>query len=195
MRFSKFNKNSLFFFKSYQSCFTSFNNRIFESFIYFLKYRCFLDLGFNTLIEYKSIINYKSILLLKVINTKTLFENILIYSFLNQNKLIYDCIWYFIKKCYFNGCFLKGRILDTLENGFSVGICGTIGHLPQNDSVLIDSNKNLKTNLFYIISIDFTKKTYILSQENVLQQSKNIFLKLLKIKNLVLANISKRIKS
>lgn len=195
MYFSKFNKSSFLLLKNYQSCFTSLNNRILKSYIYYSKYKCFLDLSFNTLIEYKSIISCKKNLLVKVVYTKSLFENILIYNFLNQKKLIYNCIWYFIKKCYFNGCFLKGRILDVLENGYSIGICGTIGHLPKTDFILINSNKSLKVNIFFITKVNFIKKSYLLSQENILQQSTKTFFKLLKNKNLVLANISKRIKS
>ena len=82
-------------------------------------------------------------------------------------------MWSILKKSYKYKCILKGKILNSIRFGFSVGICGLIGFLPKR-FFLSKSNNSL----FIISSLDPLKKTFILSQNGINKLCSRIIIKL-----------------
>lgn len=203
MYFSKYNKSSVFFLKKYQNCYLLFSNRVIESLIFSLRYICYLDLGFNTLITYKTLTKFRNTALISVNHLDLLFEYLsLNHNFTNKKKFMFSYVWFFIKKCYINCCYLKGMFLNNFEDGYCIGICGIVGFLFQNKNLLTNFDKKTNTDIFFITRLNFLNKTFVVSQENILKQSTRIFFKLTvslnytsKNKDVFLADISKRLQS
>ena len=181
MYLTKFNKNSYILLKSSQSCYGYFYNRIIESYTHKLNSKVYLDFGLNCFIEYsnqKDRVADKSKILVSLCNLNDVFDDISInyFFFCKDFKFLY--VWFFIKKSYSNKCYLRGRYLNMLKNGYSIGVCGTVGFLSRIHQHLPYFNKNLNSSVFYVKKLDLTKKVYTLSQKNIVKQSSRVLFKL-----------------
>lgn len=160
--FSKYTLYSNSQFKSSMHCFALFENRFVEAFIYNYNKVSYIDFGF----KYLNIINLKNkkikYLIFKTMFLKNLYNDINLNCVNYKNDFVHSFMWSILKKAYRYKCILKGKILNSIRFGFSVGICGLIGFLPKKFFL----SKN-NSSLFSISSVDLLKKTFILSQRDM----------------------------
>lgn len=90
-------------------------------------------------------------------------------------KLSTKILFYILLKQKKKKIFLKGRIVDFIRGGFSVGICGYVAFLPKSHSFF----KFLgKTTFFYLLSVNFARKSFVVSQKYINKTIKRRLLKL-----------------
>lgn len=180
MHHTKFNKDSLFLIKKSQTCFGNFYNRVVEGIICRSNLKLFIDFGFSSLIEYKNFSNFdcQNLVLISLHQLNSVFDNVVIDRFFSNKDFRFIYVLYFLKKAYIKKCFLKGRFLNVTRNGYSVGICGTIGFLSKVQLYLPYFNRKFDNSIFYISKLDLIKRIYILSQKNIIKQSSRVLFKL-----------------
>jgi ribosomal protein S1 len=176
----KFLKDDYILLKKHLNCFSLFNNRALEGFVYITNNDTFIDIGFKYIVKTNNNNNNnnndnKYFTFLKILRLETLFNDSEIDYLSIKNNINYKLNWSFIKKAFNIKCILNGRILNPIKDGFSVGICGFIGFLSRKD--IIVSNVKFKS-VFNIISVDISKKTFVVSQK---QLDKAIFRVLFKL--------------
>lgn len=94
---------------------------------------------------------------------------------IKKEKLSTKILFYILLKQKQKKIFLKGRIIDIIRGGFSVGICGYIAFLPKSHSFF----KFLgKLTFFYLLSVNFVRKSFVVSQKNINKTIKRRLLKL-----------------
>jgi ribosomal protein S1 len=90
-------------------------------------------------------------------------------------KLSTKILFYILLKQKRKRIFLKGRIIDIIRGGFSVGVCGYITFLPKSHAFF----KSLgKLGFFYLLSANFARKSFIVSQRHIHKTIKRRLLKL-----------------
>jgi hypothetical protein len=155
-------------FKKQATCFLPFYNRKVKVFIYVMNN--FLLYNFN-LFQNKQKKNKSSITIES--NTSSLFNDVNL-EFFNQNNFKYlNYVWYLIKKIYQKKCFVFCKMLKITFGGFILGCLGFIGFLPKLYTII----KNFKVSIFFILSIDYLGKIYF-SQKKLSKLCLHIFLKL-----------------
>ena len=169
-----FYKDVLSDFKANINCFSLFNNRITEGKIYHFKNLSLIDIGFKyfTTIEKSLTTNTISLRIVKL-------ESILNDLHFDYNKLkielVYRLNWSLIKKAFINRCFIRGRVLNPIYNGFSVGVWGFVGFMPKKYSII--NKPNIKS-VFVIMSIDYLKNTFVVSQNKIDKTSPRILFRM-----------------
>nr|YP_010577923.1 ribosomal protein S1 [Cryptomonas pyrenoidifera]UZP15143.1 ribosomal protein S1 [Cryptomonas pyrenoidifera] len=171
----KFFKNDIQEFKNSLNCFSLFEDRITEGANFELSDSISIDVGFKYIIKIKKGSSHNYYTLLKLIKLETLFNDSLIDFSNSKNNLNKKSNWLIIKKAFDIKCFLPGKILNPIKNGFSVGVCGFIGFMPKKYA--LDSYSNLKS-VFIINNIDVLKKTFILSQRQIDKTTFRVLFKL-----------------
>lgn len=71
--------------------------------------------------------------------------------------------------------FIKGRLLNTVKRGFSVGVSGVVAFLPLSSVIKVNKDKS---GIFYIESINLQEEIVVLSQKNVHKKTHKVLLKL-----------------
>lgn len=174
---NKLNYNNVFLnynlilIKKHLNCFSLFDSRMIEAFSFKVGNYSFGDIGFKYVIKIKTSNNSSNnyYLVIKILRLETLFNDCDTDSSSIKDDINRKLNWSFIKKAFNIKCILSGKILNTIKNGFSVGICGFIGFMPKKHSIIsYPGNKSV----FNIINIDILKRTFILSQK---QLHKSIF--------------------
>lgn len=90
-------------------------------------------------------------------------------------KLSTKILFYILLKQKRKKIFLKGRTLDIIRGGYSVGICGYIAFLPKSHAFF----KLLgKITFFYLLSVNFARKSFVVSQKYINKTIKRRLLKL-----------------
>jgi len=173
--FKNFFEDDIILIKKHLNCFSLFNNRVLEGFVYVVNNDVFVDFGFKYIIESSYHNHSKYSIILKILKLETLFNDSEI-DYLNvKNNINHKLNWPFIKKAFNIRCILNGKILNPIKDGFSVGICGFVGFIARKET--ITNNTNFKS-IFNIISIDILKKTFVVSQK---QLDRTIFRVLFKL--------------
>jgi hypothetical protein len=169
-----FYRDALIEFKTKLNCFALFNNRIIEGKVYHLKTFSIIDIGFKylTTTEQALITNTVS---LKVIKLETILNDL--HSDYNRfkNDLAFKLNWSLIKKAFINRCLVRGRVLNSIYSGLSIGVWGFVGFLPQKYSI---TNKCNIRSVFVIMNIDYLKNTFVLSQSKIDKTSPRILFRL-----------------
>ena len=161
-------------FKIKMNCFGLFNNRIIEGNVYHFKNFSIVDIGskYLTITEQSLLTKSVSVKLLKL-------ETILNNQHLDYNRFKNDLAlkfnWSLIKKAFISKCLIRGRVLNSVYNGFSIGVWGFVGFLPKKYSII---NRCNTRSVFVIMSIDFLKNTFVLSQNKVDKTSPRILFRL-----------------
>jgi len=169
-----FYKDALVSFKSKLSCFALFNNRIIEGNVYSFKNFSIIDVGFKylTTTEHSLVVSTIS---LKILKLESILNDLHFDYNRFKNDLALKLNWSLIKKAFINRCFVKGRILNPIYNGFSIGICGFVGFVPRKHSI---ANKCNLRSVYVIMSIDYLKNTFVLSQNKIDKTSPRILFRL-----------------
>jgi ribosomal protein S1 len=170
----KFYRNVFSSFKIEMNCFTLFSNRIIEGNVYHLKNFSTVDIGFKYLV-FLDKPSYASTIPLKVIRLEGILNDIHCDYIKFKNDLAFKLNWSLIKKAFINRCILRGRILNPIYNGFSVGIWGFVGFVPKRHSII--DKCNLRS-VFIVMSIDHFKNTFILSQNKIEKTSQKVLFRL-----------------
>ena len=167
---SFFYKDALVDFKSKMNCFSLFNNRIIEGKIYHFKNLSTVDIGFKylTTIEKFSATNAIN---LKVVKLESILNDLHFDYNRLKSDLVFRLNWSLVKKAFINKCFVRGRVLNPIYNGFSVGVWGFVGFAPKKYSII---NKSNVRSVFIIMSIDYLKNTFVLSQNKIDKTSPRI---------------------
>lgn len=167
---SFFYKDALVDFKSKMNCFSLFNNRIIEGKIYHFKNLSTVDIGFKylTTIEKFSATNAIN---LKVVKLESILNDLHFDYNRLKSDLVFRLNWSLVKKAFINKCFVRGRVLNPIYNGFSVGVWGFVGFSPKKYSII---NKSNVRSVFIIMSIDYLKNTFVLSQNKIDKTSPRI---------------------
>ena len=167
---SFFYKDALVDFKSKMNCFSLFNNRIIEGKIYHFKNLSTVDIGFKylTTIEKFSATNAIN---LKVVKLESILNDLHFDYNRLKTDLVFRLNWSLVKKAFINRCFVRGRVLNPIYNGFSVGVWGFVGFAPKKYSII---NKSNVRSVFIIMSIDYLKNTFVLSQNKIDKTSPRI---------------------
>lgn len=167
---SFFYKDALVDFKSKMNCFSLFNNRIIEGKIYHFKNLSTVDIGFKylTTIEKFSATNAIN---LKVVKLESILNDLHFDYNRLKSDLVFRLNWSLVKKAFINRCFVRGRVLNPIYNGFSVGVWGFVGFAPKKYSII---NKSNVRSVFIIMSIDYLKNTFVLSQNKIDKTSPRI---------------------
>ena len=154
-------------FKTKMACFAFFDNRIIEGSVYTFKNLSIIDIGFKYLITEKVLLT--DIVKLKITKLESTLNDLHFYYIKLASNLT---IWSLIKKVFTNKCIIKGRILNPVQKGFSVGIFGFVGLVPQKHFFIHKSSERplfgIKS-VFLIKSIDHLKKTITLSQSKIIK--------------------------
>lgn len=149
--------------KTKMNCFALFNNRIVEGKIYSSEDFFIIDIGFKylTIAKWPLMINTIS---LKVLKLETILNDLYFDHVKFKTDLAFRLNWSLIKKAFINRCFIRGRMLNSMYNGFSVGIWGFVGFLPKKYAII--NRCNIRS-VFVIMSIDYLKNTFVLSQSKI----------------------------
>lgn len=163
-------------FKIKMACFAPFDNRIIEGSVYTFKNLSIVDVGFKYLIIEKILLT--DIVKLKITKLESTLNDLHFYHVKLASNLIN---WSLIKKAFTNNCIIKGRVLNPVQKGFSVGIFGFIGLISQKHFFI--HKRSLKPlfgikSVFLIKSIDYLKKTIHLSQSKVIKVWSRILFRL-----------------
>jgi len=173
-RLLKFYADAFDSLKNNINCFSLFSNRIIEGKVYNFRNSCITDIGFKYLIFSEEPFPTSS-MNLKVIKLETSLNSLHCDYIKFKNDLALKLNWSLIKKAFVNKCILKGRILNPIYNGFSVGIWGFVGFISKRQ--FLSSKLSLKS-VFIITSIDYFKNTFVLSQHRVDKTIPRILLRL-----------------
>ena len=169
-----FYKDALIDFKSKANCFSLFNNRIVEGNIYRLKNFSFIDICFKYLTPTEQSLTTNTINL-KVVKLESILNNMHFDSNKFKSDLCFKSNWSLLKEAFTNKCFVRGRVLNPIYNGFSVGIWGFVGFAPKKYSII---NKCDARSVFIIMSIDYLKNTFVLSQNKIDKTSPRILFRM-----------------
>jgi len=161
---NKFYNKTLSELKNYLNCFSSPKHRIIEGVTLKFENSYVIDIGYKYLIQVKNgnFLNY--FILLKMFKLETFFKDFDIDFIKFKSDLHNKFNWSVIKKAFENECFLNGKVLNPLRNGFSVGICGFVGFIPKK--YYLGDNHNIYS-IFILTNVDFMKKTFTLSQKQI----------------------------
>jgi ribosomal protein S1 len=194
----KFNSNTYKLFKNSITCFGPLQKRIIEGKIDVIISKdklVFIDFGF--LNEIESFLTELSLRIpeffclttkcnfikkfssfeFKVVVLQSFFLNETIikkHYFLNFNVFLFI----FLKQKQKKKRYIKGRILNLTKGGYSIGVCGFVGFLPNSHTLLKLSKSIGIINSFYIITINKKKKNFIFSQRRMEKILKRRLLKL-----------------
>jgi hypothetical protein len=183
---NKFNQKVLNIFKKSVQCFGPLhkrftkgkieiifsNNLLFIEFGFKYKLECFAsDLklripnffslkGKFTYIQKQNLINFNILVLQSFFFNETLIFKKKKLTNILEFKLFY-LLWSKLRK---NKFFLKGRILNALKGGFSVGFLGFIAFLPKSHALYAHVGCH---NAFYILAVNLEKQTFIVSQKRI----------------------------
>ena len=169
-----FYKDALIDFKSKMNCFSLFNNRIIEGNIYCFKNSSVIDIGFKYLTTIEQHLTTNTISL-KVVKLESILNNIHFDYNKFKSDLSFKSNWCLLKEAFINKCFVRGRVLNPIYNGFSVGIWGFVGFVPKKYSII---NKCNIRSVFIIMSIDYLKNTFVLSQSKIDKTSPRILFRM-----------------
>ena len=161
-------------FKTRMNCFALFSNRIIEGNVYHFKNFSIIDTGFKYLTLTEQPLTTKTITF-KILKLETILNDIYLDYNRFKNDLASKLNWSLIKKAFANKCLVRGRILNSVYNGFSVGIWGFVGFIPKKYSIVNRSNVR---SVFVIMSIDYLKNTFVLSQNKIDKTSPRILFRL-----------------
>jgi hypothetical protein len=167
-------------FKKFINCFNLFECRSILSVFFKYDNFFFLDFGFRYLIKIKSLCSFNNFVLINKMRFTGLYNDIhficalLKYSIVNHNKL------FIFKKVLLHNCFIIGRFLNTLSNGFSIGVFGFVGFVSKRNLIY---DKNMITSIFNIAKIDFFIKRIVLSQKSI---NKSVYRILFKLSSVIL---------
>jgi hypothetical protein len=173
-RLKKFYRDTFANFKTKINCFALFTNRVIEGSVYHFESFSIVDLGFKYLIMKDELLITNKINL-KVIKLETILNDLHCDYIKFKNDLAFKLNWSLIKKAFINRCLLRGRVLNPIYNGFSIGVWGFVGFIPKKYSIV--SKCNIRS-VFVITSIDYLKNTFILSQNKVDKTSPRILFRL-----------------
>ena len=173
-KLTKFYQNLLFSLKTRMNCFTLFSNRMIEGNVYHFKNFSAVDIGFKYLVFLDKPLS-TNIIPLKVLKLEGILNDIHCDYVKFKNDLAFKLNWSLIKKAFINRCILRGRILNPIYNGFSVGIWGFVGFVPKIYSII--DKCNLRS-VFVIMSINHFKNTFILSQNKIKKKSPRVLYRL-----------------
>jgi|688.fasta_scaffold718842_1 ribosomal protein S1 len=153
---------------------------------------CFIDFGFkaeieiffnelnlripklSSVVQQCNFIKQYSILRFKITNLNNFFLNKIEIK-LKKTKLSSKILFYILLKQKKKRIFLKGRLINVIRGGFSVGLCGYIAFLPKSHSFF----KFLgKVTLFFLLSLNFIRKSFVVSQRSITKIVKRRLLKL-----------------
>jgi len=173
-KLKKFYRDAFVNFKNNINCFTLFSDRIIEGNVYRFKNFSIVDIGFKYLITSEESFLTNTISL-KVIKLESILNDL--HSDYNKfkNDLVFKFNWSLIKKAFINRCLLRGRVLNAVYSGFSVGVWGFVGFVPKKYSVV---NKCNVRSVFVVMSIDYLKNTFVLSQNKIDKTSPRILYRL-----------------
>lgn len=173
-KLKKFYRDAFVNFKNNINCFTLFSDRIIEGNVYQFKNFSIVDIGFKYLITSEESFLTNTISL-KVIKLESILNDL--HSDYNKfkNDLVFKFNWSLIKKAFINRCLLRGRVLNAVYSGFSVGVWGFVGFVPKKYSVV---NKCNVRSVFVVMSIDYLKNTFVLSQNKIDKTSPRILYRL-----------------
>jgi ribosomal protein S1 len=161
---NKFYTKAIQEFKHNLNCFSLFDNRVVEGIVLEYNNSHFIDIGFKYLIKMRKLHPLNNSIILKIIKLETLFNDLHV----NYVSLKYDLNnklnWFILKKAFENKCFLNGKILNPVRNGFSVGICGFVGFIPKKHCINYKYNVS---SIYIITSFNLFKKTFSLSQKQI----------------------------
>lgn len=169
-----FYRDALYNFRTKLNCFVLFNNRTVEGKIYNLKEFSFIDIGFKYLIPISKNLSTDT-LILKITKIESTINDFHFDYNKFKNDHSFKVNWFLIKKAFANKCILKGKILNYIYNGFSVGVCGFVGFLPTKYSII---NKYSLNSIFIITNIDYFKNTFTLSQSRIDKTSLKVLFRL-----------------
>jgi ribosomal protein S1 len=159
--------NMLLDFKDKIACFALFDNRIIEGNVYIFKNFSTVDIGFKYLIIEKTLL--VDTVKLKVTRLESTLNDLHFFYIKLASNLMN---WSLIKKAFANKCVLKGRILNSVQKGFSVGVFGFVGLVLQKNFFINKQSLRpvlgIKT-VFLVKSIDYLKKTIHLSQSGIIK--------------------------
>jgi hypothetical protein len=177
---TKFIRNNFILLQRFLYCYGFFENRVVEGHNSSFRSKFYLDLGLNRLLEYdNSLIEFnKKKSLFLFYDLDFFFDEMLFDILLFNKKFVLVWVYYFLKKSYTSYCFLRGRLLNLIKNGYSIGICGIVCFLPKTESQEFYFNRKTKSSIFYIKKLDLLKKICILSQRNIIKQSSRVLFKL-----------------
>jgi ribosomal protein S1 len=160
----KFYKDVLIQLKTSTNCFNLFDNRVIEGAVVEFNNFFLVDIGFKYLIKMKKSYSLSYYIILKIVKLETLFNDLHVNYMNLKNDLNYKLNWSILKKAFQNKCFVIGRVLNPVRNGFSVGICGFVGFMPKKYTI---NNVNNVTSVFVINNIDLLKKSFVVSQKQI----------------------------
>lgn len=129
---------------------------------------------FQSVLNQCNFVKQHSILNFNIIVLHTFFLNNFDIK-TKKSKLSSKTLFYILLKQKRKKIFLKGRIIDSIKGGFSVGICSYIAFLPNSHSFLKYMGK---ITFFFLLSVNFARKSFVVSQRNI---NKTIKRKLLKL--------------
>jgi len=156
------------------NCFSLFNNRIIEGKVYYLRNFSIIDIGFKYLATTEKPLNVSTVSL-KVVRLETILNDLYCDYNRFKNDLASKLNWSLIKKVFINRCLIRGRVLNPIYNGFSIGVWGFVGFVPKKYSI---TNKCNVRSVFVIMSIDYLKNTFVLSQNKIDKTSPRILFRL-----------------
>lgn len=169
-----FYMDPLYNFKMILNCFILFESRVTEALVYNFRNSSTVDIGFKYLLP----VNKKLLtdtILLKVVKLESILNSTHSDYCNFKDNQGFKLNWSLIKKAFVNKCILKGKVLNQIYNGFSVGICGFVGFLPKKCSAM---TKNSLNSIFVISSIDHLKNSFVLSQNRIQKASLKILFRL-----------------
>ena len=162
-KLKKFYKDAFVNFKTKMNCFELFSDRIIEGNIYQFENSSIIDIGFKYLIETENLLTNKTINL-KVLRLESRLNDLHCDYNKFKSELVFKSNWCLIKRALISKCFLRGRVLNPIYNGFSIGVWGFVGFIPKKYSII---NKCNIRSVFVVISIDYLKNTFVLSQNKI----------------------------
>ena len=173
-KLKRFYKEAFVHFKTKMNCFSLFTDRIIEGNIYQFKNFSVVDIGFKYIIETENLLTNNTINL-KVIRLESNLNDLHYDYNKSKNELAFRINWSLIKKAFIGRCFLRGRVLNPIFNGFSIGVWGFVGFIPRKYSI---TNRCDIRSIFVVTSIDYLKNTFVLSQNKIDKTSPRILSRL-----------------
>lgn len=196
-KFHKFQKKNLKNLKSNLGCFSFFSKRNIKGKINFFFYnnKISLDFGFKNSIEcfenelqfrlpnfqsLKDQCNYfknVSFIIFRTLNLDSFFFQKILITLKKQKRFLLDFqvlyfVWY---RLMFNRNFIRGRVIHFLKGGFAIGFFGYIAFLPNSHAF---GPRLGLYEMFYFMSFNLEKKTFIVSQKRINKIIKRRLLKL-----------------
>lgn len=163
-KYYKYFDKNVFDLKRSMNCYNLFEHRFIESILFRYNDFFFFSLGFKYILEIKKYYSCNNHVLINNLSSNDS------YSYINfdlimikQNIFRYNKLS-ILNKVFHYGCFIVGRFLNTLENGFSIGIFGLVAFILKKSFL---HNKSTLTSIYIINKIDFLSKRFLLSQKLV----------------------------